>query len=83
MLSILILPIMDFLELYKAYLTGGSLRQHMDERFRNDERYVFERRWTIWGTTITKQYPDFETNIPAYAGGGTSAAATTATTRSV
>jgi hypothetical protein len=24
-------------------------------------------------TTITKQYPDFETNIPAYAGGGSSA----------
>ena len=24
-------------------------------------------------TTITKQYPDFETNIPAYAGGSTSA----------
>ncbi len=29
------------------YLAGGSLRQHMDERFRNDERYVFERKWTI------------------------------------
>ena len=29
------------------YLAGGSLRQHMDESFRNDERYVFERKWTI------------------------------------
>jgi serine/threonine protein kinase len=29
------------------YLAGGSLRQHMDERFRTEERYVFERRWTI------------------------------------
>jgi len=29
------------------YLSGGSLRQHMDERFRTEERYVFERRWTI------------------------------------
>ena len=29
------------------YLNGGSLRQHMDERFRTEERYVFERRWTI------------------------------------
>ena len=29
------------------YLAGGSLRHHMDERFRDDERYVFERRWTI------------------------------------
>ena len=29
------------------YLSGGSLRQHMDERFRAEERYVFERRWTI------------------------------------
>jgi serine/threonine protein kinase len=29
------------------YLSGGSLGQHMDERFRTEERYVFERRWTI------------------------------------
>ncbi|MGC1928638.1 MAG: serine/threonine-protein kinase [Candidatus Nitrosopolaris sp.] len=29
------------------YLGGGSLRQHMDERFSGDERYVFERKWTI------------------------------------
>lgn len=29
------------------YLSGGSLRQHMDERFRTEQRYVFERRWTI------------------------------------
>jgi serine/threonine protein kinase len=29
------------------YLSGGSLRQHMDERFSTEERYVFERRWTI------------------------------------
>jgi serine/threonine protein kinase len=29
------------------YLNGGSLRQHMDERFRTEESYVFERRWTI------------------------------------
>lgn len=29
------------------YLSGGSLRQQMDERFRTEERYVFERRWTI------------------------------------
>jgi serine/threonine protein kinase len=27
------------------YLSGGSLRQHMDEKF--SERYVFERKWTI------------------------------------
>ena len=27
------------------YLSGGSLRQHMDEKF--SQRYVFERRWTI------------------------------------
>jgi hypothetical protein len=33
--------------------------------------------------TITKQYPDFETNIPTYAGGGTSAAATTTAADSV
>ena len=29
------------------YLAGGSLRQHMDESFSSDDRYVFERRWTI------------------------------------
>ena len=29
------------------YLGGGSLRQHMDEKFSSDERYVFERNWTI------------------------------------
>jgi serine/threonine protein kinase len=29
------------------YLSGGSLRQHMDERFNNDQKYVFERKWTI------------------------------------
>ena len=29
------------------YLKGGSLRQHMDERFSTHERYVFERKWTI------------------------------------
>jgi len=29
------------------YLGGGSLRQHMDEKFSSDERYVFERKWTI------------------------------------
>lgn len=29
------------------YLSGGSLREHMDERFRSHERYVFERKWTI------------------------------------
>ncbi len=29
------------------YLSGGSLRQHMNERFRSEDRYVFERRWTI------------------------------------
>jgi len=29
------------------YLGGGSLRQHMNEKFSSDERYVFERKWTI------------------------------------
>ena len=29
------------------YLGGGSLRQHMDEKISSDERYVFERKWTI------------------------------------
>jgi eukaryotic-like serine/threonine-protein kinase len=29
------------------YLGGGSLRQQMDEKFSSDERYVFERKWTI------------------------------------
>jgi serine/threonine protein kinase len=29
------------------YLGGGSLRDHMDERFSSDRKYVFERRWTI------------------------------------
>jgi len=29
------------------YLTGGSLREHMAERFSSHERYVFERKWTI------------------------------------
>ena len=29
------------------YLGGGSLRHHMDEKFSSDERYVFERKWTI------------------------------------
>ena len=29
------------------YLSGGSLREHMDERIRSHERYVFERKWTI------------------------------------
>ena len=29
------------------YLSGGSLREHMDERFHSHERYVFERKWTI------------------------------------
>jgi len=29
------------------YLGGGSLRQHMDEKFSGNERYVFERKWTI------------------------------------
>jgi eukaryotic-like serine/threonine-protein kinase len=29
------------------YLGGGSLRQHMDEKFSSNERYVFERKWTI------------------------------------
>jgi serine/threonine protein kinase len=29
------------------YLGGGSLRQNMDEKFSGNERYVFERKWTI------------------------------------
>jgi serine/threonine protein kinase len=29
------------------YLGGGSLRQHIDERFNSNKKYVFERRWTI------------------------------------
>jgi len=29
------------------YLGGGSLRQHMDIKFSGNERYVFERKWTI------------------------------------
>jgi serine/threonine-protein kinase len=29
------------------YLAGGSLRQHMDERFDSNDKYVFERKWTI------------------------------------
>jgi len=29
------------------YLTGGSLREHMQERFGTNTRYVFERKWTI------------------------------------
>ncbi|MFL6390422.1 MAG: serine/threonine protein kinase [Nitrososphaeraceae archaeon] len=29
------------------YLGGGSLRQHMDEKFNSNRKYVFERRWTI------------------------------------
>ena len=29
------------------YLKGGSLRQHIDERFSTHGRYVFERKWTI------------------------------------
>jgi eukaryotic-like serine/threonine-protein kinase len=29
------------------YLSGGSLREHMDKRFHSHERYVFERKWTI------------------------------------
>lgn len=29
------------------YLAGGSLRQHMDERFDSNDMYVFERKWTI------------------------------------
>jgi hypothetical protein len=30
-----------------GYLGGGSLRQHIDERFTSNKEYVFERRWTI------------------------------------
>ena len=29
------------------YLSGGSLRQHIDEKFNNDEKYYFEIKWTI------------------------------------
>ena len=29
------------------YLSGGSLREHIDERFSNNDGFVFERRWTI------------------------------------
>jgi len=29
------------------YLAGGSLRQHMDEKFDSNDKYVFERKWTI------------------------------------
>jgi serine/threonine protein kinase len=29
------------------YLSGGSLREHIDERFSTNYEYVFERRWTI------------------------------------
>lgn len=29
------------------YLSGGSLRQHMDEKFRGDESYYFDTSWTI------------------------------------
>jgi serine/threonine protein kinase len=29
------------------YLSGGSLRQHMDEKFDSDEKYHFDVKWTI------------------------------------
>jgi serine/threonine protein kinase len=29
------------------YLSGGSLRQHMDERFQSDYQYYFDVKWTI------------------------------------
>ena len=29
------------------YLSGNSLRQHIDEKFSNDEKYYFEIKWTI------------------------------------
>ena len=29
------------------YLGGGSLREHIDERFSTNNEFVFERRWTI------------------------------------
>jgi serine/threonine protein kinase len=29
------------------YLSGGSLRQHMDEKFRGDDSYYFDTKWTI------------------------------------
>ena len=38
----------NFLPYYiMEYLAGGSLRQHMDERFGSNDRYVFERKLTI------------------------------------
>jgi serine/threonine-protein kinase len=29
------------------YLSSGSLRQHMDEKFDSDEKYYFDVKWTI------------------------------------
>jgi serine/threonine-protein kinase len=29
------------------YLSGGSLRQHMDEKFHSDDQYYFDVKWTI------------------------------------
>jgi serine/threonine protein kinase len=29
------------------YLGGGSLREHIDERFSTNNEFVFQRRWTI------------------------------------
>ena len=29
------------------YLSGGSLRQHMDEKFHSDDQYYFDIKWTI------------------------------------
>ena len=29
------------------YLSGGSLSQHMNEKFRSDDRYYFDVKWTI------------------------------------
>jgi serine/threonine protein kinase len=29
------------------YLSGSSLRQHMDEKFRGDDSYYFDTKWTI------------------------------------
>jgi serine/threonine protein kinase len=29
------------------YLSGGSLRQHMDEKFYSDDQYYFDIKWTI------------------------------------
>jgi serine/threonine protein kinase len=38
----------DFMPYYiMEYLVGGSLRQHIQESFCSDDRYVFESRWTI------------------------------------